>query len=94
MSRTLCVILLLVAGCASARGHPSNWVTRAGSPADALDYADCLGKARDTAFVATDVGVSIFGLPQTDRTLLTVCMQAHGYRLRPQSDSGSQVDVK
>ena len=94
MSRTLCVILLLVAGCASARGHPSDWVTRAGSPADAEDYADCLSKARDTAFVASDGGVPVFSLPQTDRTLLAVCMQAHGYRLRPQSDDGSQVDVK
>jgi len=91
MSRILCVILFLVAGCASPGGHPSIWVTQAGSRADAEDYADCLSKARDTGW---DAGGPIFGLPQTDRTLLAVCMQAHGYRLRPPSDGGLRVDVK
>ena len=86
--------LLLVAGCAAATGHPSIWATRDGSPADAEDYADCLRKARDTTIVASDRSGPVFGVPQTDRTLLTVCMQAHGYRLAVESVNGSQEDLK
>jgi hypothetical protein len=83
MARKLCAILLLIAGCALVTEHPANWVARNGSsPADPLDYDDCLRKARNPEMVASDSEVPLDSLPQTDRTLLEVCMQAHGYQLR------------
>jgi hypothetical protein len=62
--------------------RPSYWVSRNGSmPADARDYTDCPHKARDTTF-AFDDRVPIYRLPETDRTLLEICMRAHDYQLR------------
>ena len=81
MRRTFCMVLLLLAGCASAVDRPVDWFTRDGSLADPADYADCLNKARSTEqFVANRV--PIHDLPKTDHTLLAICMEAHGYQLR------------
>ncbi len=79
MRRTLCVVLLLLAGCATAADHPANWFTHDGSLADPRDYADCLTKARyPEQFVANRI--PIYDLPKTDHMLLAICMEAHGYQ--------------
>lgn len=81
MRGALCLIGLLLVGCAAVPGRPGNWLTRDGALADPQDYADCLSKARSTDQVASSGG-SIYALPQTDHTLLAVCMEAHGYQIR------------
>jgi hypothetical protein len=81
MRRALYLIGLLVVGCAAVPDRPGNWLTRDGALADPLDYADCLSKARSTDQVASSGG-ALYALPQTDYTLLGVCMEAHGYQIR------------
>jgi hypothetical protein len=77
------MVILVVAGCASTIDRPTNWVTRSGySLADAGDYDDCLRKARDTTLRSSDGGGPVYSVSETDHTLLAVCMEAHGYRLR------------
>ena len=60
------------------------WVTRDGHrAADPADYADCLHKARSTEVaVWADTGLAPGASVATDLTLFSVCMDAHGYRLR------------
>lgn len=79
--RLLCAIIV-VAGCAPMTAGPGVWVTRDGSAsADPADYADCLLKARDVEVsVSANEQLPFYG--QTDLTLFSVCMDAHGYRPR------------
>lgn len=82
--RLLCAIVVLAAGCAPMTAGSRGWVTRDGSAlADPADYADCLLKAQDVESSASvDGKLPIYGLPRTDLTLFSVCMDAHGYRPR------------
>ena len=82
--RLLCAMMVLAAGCAPMTAGPRGWVTHDGSAfADPADHADCLLKARDVEVSApVDGELPIYGLLLTDLTLFSVCMDAHGYRLR------------
>jgi hypothetical protein len=75
-------IVLLAAGCAPMADRPGDWVTSDGRTlADSLDFDDCLHKAQyPEMFVSETTVPSPSSLPQTDRTLLDICMQAHGYQ--------------
>lgn len=81
MRGALCLIVLLLVGCAAVTDRPANWLTPDGSLADPRDYADCLSKARYTDQFASS-GTPIYNVPETDYTLLAVCMEAHGYQMR------------
>jgi hypothetical protein len=91
MRGALCLIVLLVVGCTAVTDRPAKWLTRDGSLADPQDYADCLSKARYTDQFASS-GVPSYNLPQTDHTLLAVCMEAHGYQRRGRVGTVSRDD--
>ncbi len=81
MKAMLCLMVLLLAGCAAATDNSERWRTREGALADPLDFADCQKKARYTEPLASS-RVVVSEVPVTDVTILEICMDAHGYRHR------------